>query len=260
MNANSVTATFWLLLELFRNPSLQQSVQAEINSAISAQNALVPELDTTKLVHLPLLQSLYAETLRLRAAVAIIHSAEFGDFKFKEWIFPKDKLLLISSRIAHMNQDAWNTGIDNAHPVNTFWAERFLVFPDDPMSGPLKKKHKTATADTASFEKKRRGCSAAPSAEENRYKTAKFSIGGLAGTWVPYGGGPGICPGRHFAKQIIMLGSAMMFTAFEVELRTGENWMPEADLRYDGLGVSPPKGAIPCRIRKRQIPTKAGTF
>lgn len=228
--------------------------------SISARNTRVPELDINKLGHLPLLQSLYAETLRLRAAVAIVQSAEFGDFKFREWIFPKDKLLVISSRISHMNQDAWNTGIDNAHPVNTFWAERFLVFPDDPTSGPLKKTHKTATADTTSFINKGHRCSAEPSAEENRYKTAKFSIGGLAGTWIPYGGGPGMCPGRHFAKQIIMLASAMMFTAFEVELRTGENWTPEADLRYDGLGVSPPKGAIPCRIRKRQIPTRAATF
>ena len=200
---------------------------------------------------------MYAETLRLRVAVVVAYSPEFADFKFKEWILPKDKVIIISSQIAHMDKQSWNTGINNTHPVDTFWADRFLVFPDDPTSGPLKNKQ-MAVVDHISNEKKKeekeneKSIPVTSPPDENKYKDATFSVKGLAGTWVPYAGGPGICPGRHFAKQIILLVSTMLFTSFEIELLVNEDWKPEADARYYGLGVLPPKGEIPFRIRRRR--------
>ena len=248
MNANSTTATFWFLLETFRNASLQQFVRNEVDACITSRPVEgIPILDSAKLNDSALLQSMYAETLRLRVAVAIIQSAEFADFKFKEWIFPKDRLILISSRIAHMDQESWNTGRNNEHPVGVFWHERFLVSPHDPASGPLQKKREASAADGL-HNKEKPLQSSGP-----KHKDAKYSVAGLTGTWVPYGGGPGICPGRHFAKQIIILASAMILTAFDVELLVEKDWQLEMDLRYNGLGVLPPKTEIPFKIRRRAI-------
>lgn len=37
-----------------------------------------------------------------------------------------------------------------------------------------------------------------------------FSLDGLNGSWIPYGGGFRACPGRHFAKREILMTLAVM--------------------------------------------------
>ena len=189
----------------------------------------------------PLLQSMYAETLRLRVAVLIIQSAEFGAFDFKGWLLPKDKLILISSRIAHMDQENW--GRKGEPAVSEFWAERFLTRKHESKPGLSPKSKAPGVGNGHKTSEARRNHSGV--------ENARFSTAGLAGKWIPYGGGPGICPGRHFAKNIMLLTSALMFSAFEIELLVEEKWRPQMDMRYYGLGVVPPRGKIPFKIRRR---------
>lgn len=288
LNANPVTATFWLLYEILRDPSLQPAVKHEIKNALlpslpitktrepnlaappAPPSPTIDHLSTSHLTSSPLLQSLYVETLRLRVSVLIIQSAEFGPFKFKEWLLPKDKLILISSRLAHMDKHVWNTGSRGEWPVEKFWAERFLVWEGEEGGGPLKKTKKPVQQIGKAREEneKREGCQtplpSAPAPEmeskarrdcdPERYRSARFSTANLAGIWVPYGGGPGICPGRHFAKSNMLLATAMLFSAFEMELVGigGSKREPQVDLRYYGLGVLPPRGEVRFRIRKRR--------
>lgn len=54
----------------------------------------------------------------------------------EKWVFRKDKLIMIPSRTIHMDSSVWSTGAGETHPLNEFWAERFLVYPDEPGSGP----------------------------------------------------------------------------------------------------------------------------
>ena len=272
LNANPATATFWLLFEIVRDPSLHPAIFHAIDASICPPPNSCTLHDVTKLrtsksksPHLsnqllndsPLLQSMYAETLRLRISILAIQSAEFGAFNFNQWVFPKDRLILISSRIAHMDK-FWNSGRHGERPVDEFWAERFLVWNDKPTQNaapvePLAKNHTEVRgsckpsgimpSDRCSYTAQRRDATA--------YEKARFSMAGLAGMWVPYGGGPGICPGRHFAKNVMLLASALMFYTFDMELMQGEEPRPAMDMRYYGLGALPPKGAIPFRIRRR---------
>lgn len=201
-----------------------------------------PEFDVHKLVGGPLLQSIYAETLRLRVAIMVTRTPEREDFHLGDWVFPKNKIIALSSRTAAMNPNLWNTGFpENPHPLDQFWAERFLVYPDDPASGPLRKQLSVEEVEQRGF------------VSVDRSEMApQFTMEGLAGGWIPYGGGQRICPGRHFAKQEIIGTFAMLFTHYDIELLTPKDFVPTPNMRYFPFGGLPPKEKIPFRIRKRQ--------
>ncbi|KAI3396065.1 hypothetical protein diail_482 [Diaporthe ilicicola] len=239
-NSNSVPAAAWFLIEILRDPKVTQEVQSKFHKANKKHslplNADVHRGETTsfdviQLIEDPMLQSLYAETLRLRVASLVVREAAHGTFSFRGWQVIKDKTILVSSLTEAMNEDIWNTGgPTNAHPLDKFWHSRFLVDPKDPRSGPLKtpKKRNAALAGTAD----------AP----------YFTMDGVAGSWIPYGGGRSLCPGRHFAKREIMLTAAEFLTKFDIVLK--DKKAPEVDMRHFGFGTMPPKHKIACQIRR----------
>jgi cytochrome P450 len=210
-NSNSIPAVFWSLYEVFRDPFLLSRIRREVDAARlpSADPNVLPHYDLNVLSKLPLLQSVYAEVLRLRTAVLVTRTPERKDFSLGNWIFQKDKLVMASSYTAHHDGNIWNAGTpDDPHPLNEFWAERFLIYPNEPNSGPLrhtKAQHKTATPANPNT-------SELPdiAEEEEKGREPKFSTDGLAGAWIPYGGGQTLCPGRHYAKQE-MLGTLAFF-------------------------------------------------
>ena len=203
------------------------------------------QFDITKLCSGPLLQSIYAETLRLRVAIIITRTPERSDYKLGEWIFPKDELIGISSRTAAMDEELWNFGtVGNPHLLNEFWSDRFLIYPNDANSGPLKKR-------TLQADEKKITTTESLTGKETQ-EPPRFSTEGLSGAWIPYGGGQRMCPGRHFAKQEIIASFAMLCTAYDIELRTEKGSKPEPDMSYFPFGGLPPKGKTPFRIRRRQ--------
>ncbi|KAF2012753.1 hypothetical protein BU24DRAFT_412084 [Aaosphaeria arxii CBS 175.79] len=129
-NYNFIISIFWMVLETYRCPSLLTVVKEPL-SQISAQ------LIMNEPSQFALIQSIYAETLRLRTEAYITRrfphrSVELG----KKWVIPRNKICLASTHPAHQDNDVWNT-YDGLYPLNTFWAERFLVHHHDPLSGPL---------------------------------------------------------------------------------------------------------------------------
>jgi cytochrome P450 len=155
------------------------------------------------------------------------------DIDFCGWAINKNERLSIASSNEAMDERIWNVGSDSdPHPLEEFWADRFLVYPNDPNSGPLKARQAPKSPETV----------------EGRGEP-RFSPEGLENSWIPFSGVPRLCPGRHFAKQEMISAAAIMLAAFEIELRT--NQKPEIDKSYFGFGTVPPKGKIPCRIRRR---------
>ncbi len=65
---------------------------------------------------------------------------------------------------------------------------------------------------------------------------------------MPYGGGVSMCPGRFLANDEVMQLIALVLTRLDVELLRSE--LPPLDQRRAGLGVLPPVGEVPCRIRR----------
>lgn len=219
-----------------RNPDLLRRVRVEAKASLCKLPSKEAHFDVDKLSGKPLLQSMFAETLRLRTMQFIVRSSDHEDFDCTGWKIPKGKLVAVDTHAAHTNKEIWSTGgIGHPHPVDKFWAERFLIYSSDQNSGPLKHK---AQYDSSAMDLE----------SNDEGKGPKFSLGGLSGAWIPFGGGRRQCPGREFAKQEIILSVAMLCSAFDIELMTDVE--PESDMEYYGLGGVRPKMKLPFKVRR----------
>ena len=236
-----------MILEALRRPHLLSQTHEEVfTSQSSSCLPSSPSLDIDSLCSMPLLQSMYAETLRVYTSLFALRSAAHEDFKIGNFSIPKDELIAVDSRVAAMNKAIWNTGPtttapEGVHPLDVFWAERFLVYPNDPTSGPFRFDPSTLKGP--------------PSPDASYRPTGnrlRFTMDGLAGAWLPFGGGSRQCPGRNFAKQEIITSSALVSSMLEIELLDSTSVdSRRPNIKYYGLGTLPPKGKVPFRIRKR---------
>ncbi|KAI0451549.1 cytochrome P450 [Xylaria acuta] len=223
---NSVTAASWTIYEAYRDPELLASLRAEVDACTVESADRRIRFDTDRLFRLPILQAIYAETLRLRMHFYIIRMADRDDMNIRDWIIPRRKVIVTPTTLAHMDSEAWDTGLNNEHPVDQFWIGRFLKYPSE--------------------------SSNANAQPHNFVSPLIFSAKGLEGSWIPYGGGPRQCPGRHFAKRQILLATALMVSLFDCEiLGEGRHVQEDFTLKGFGGGVSHPAGKVPMKIRRR---------
>lgn len=95
------------------------------------------------------------------------------DIPLGNWKLPKGKVALVNSGISHMDQTFWNTK-DGEYPVHRFWPERFITHVHDPASGPMKPAMQRGAQSTTT--------------ERVQDDKGTFSLDGLQGLWIPYGG------------------------------------------------------------------------
>ena len=178
---------------------------------------------------------MFAETLRLYQAVALMRMSD-KDFELDGWRFRKNRIIFLCSRIVHLNAKLWNTGPANdPHPIDEFWADRFLTYPDHDAGSEDNEAHRSIFKD---------------SRDANLGTPPVFSLKSLENCWVPFGGGPTMCPGRAFAKNEMLGSFALLSTKFDVELLTSGRAI-KPDISFFSIGTLPPKGDIPFRIRRR---------
>ena len=79
-NANAVPATIYFLVEFIRDSDLLWRARKEIEAARIDNLGQNSEFDQSKLCESPLLQSVFAETLRLRIAIVLMRSPEKRNF------------------------------------------------------------------------------------------------------------------------------------------------------------------------------------
>ncbi|PVH94040.1 cytochrome P450, partial [Periconia macrospinosa] len=207
---NVIPASFWFLFEILNSKQLLERARTDIESSKTATGSI----DPTKMVNAPLLQSIYAEVLRLHTASLLSRTSK-QEHRLDGWIIPKSQAVMISTQVEHRSQ-YWNTVDSNTgthHPPSAFFAERFLV--------------------------------------KDESGNEKFSLDGKQGRWIPYGMGEHMCPGRNFAKFEMMLVFAVVMDKFEIELRSPEGWTPDDDLKRYGFGALMPKQKVGFRIRER---------
>lgn len=219
---------------IYKEPGLLQRIRAELHDHFG--NRSIRTINPKELLCLSLLQSVYAETLRLYTEIYIMVSSSQADVQLGNWRLPKESIGLLNSSLSHQDAIFWNTK-DGRHPVDSFWADRFLIDPNDPSSGPIN----PAVREPLCGKKARQG----------RPTNGKpyFSTDGLEASWFPYGGGYSICPGRHLAKNVIIHVCAILATEFDVEFVTDSLVL---DKWRFGLGMAAPTNALPFRIQKRQ--------
>ncbi|KAK8093351.1 hypothetical protein PG997_000036 [Apiospora hydei] len=220
--SNVVPSTTTLAIQIFSDSSLLSSLRGSVSH-------LSPDLRPKELETIPLLLSAYAETMRFGVHIHVPRNAPHHNLQIQGVTIPRDKLIFVNTYLAHNDQVVWDTQ-SGRKPLNQFCADRFLVDPSDPSSGPTKKKP-AATSENAEGE-------------------PQYSLEGLEGAWIPFGGGQQACPGRLLAKRIMLLSAALLIRDFDLELLI-EGGKPDFHSPRFGFGVSKPTAPVPFRLRRR---------
>jgi cytochrome P450 len=187
------------------------------------------------------LQSLFSETLRLYSADTVLRGPSLRDTRIGNWVVPRGKFMGISSYGRHHDENYWNTGTEEkAHSLDEFWDERFLVSEKRNLRGPSKDPASSGAHSDAAMD-------AELSIGRVSDKDLKFSTDGLAGSYLPFGGGDTICPGRAFAKMEIISTVVYLLKNYEIELLAGR---PKFNSGTFGIGVLSPEGTTPVMIKK----------
>ncbi|KAI0547068.1 cytochrome P450 [Xylaria curta] len=237
-NFNLVPSALVAALHIICVPGLMQLVREEI-SANFAEGSVgdVKNIEPKKILELPLLSSIYAESLRLHVKIFFFASSPRSDASMGKWKLPRGTLGLVNTDGPHTEEDFWNTQ-NGRYPLDSFWAERFIVDPQDPSSGPLHPRLRSQKQDENKM------------ISHSGNSSKHFTTEGIGDSWIPYGGGPAICPGRFLTRYVVMFLCAALVSEFDIE-PIGQPNIQELDLWRYGLGVLRPKSPVPVRIRRR---------
>lgn len=228
-----------------KSDNLKGRVVAEVDESFEGNTVLEA---AGKLTSGKLTMAMYHESLRFAIGVMPVRSPNYDGFRIGKWLVNKKDIIITSSWAGHRDETFWNTGriLPNGkpeHPVDTWWAERFLEYPDDPASGPVRKPDPEIYRNAKPAERTR---------EDD--KRATVTTSGTSGHTFPYGGGIRICPGRFFAKNEMIAGAALLLRMYEIELVD-----PVAaskvglDMSYFPFGGLPPDRKVAVRIRRRKL-------
>ncbi|KAK4442767.1 cytochrome P450 [Podospora aff. communis PSN243] len=224
--SNTIPITTWALYEIIRSPSLFASVRAEVLTAfVPSADGKPPTLDVPKLLSLPLLNSILIETLRLHLSLNLFRQVENpAGIVIDGYHIPKGCLVQAATRMAHRDEKTWSA---EGHPASEFWAQRHV-------------KSVVKNGDG-----------------EDERLIPEFDVAGKRGSFMPFGGGSGMCPGRFIAKQEILMTLATMVARFDVEFLgwetlDGKPSEREAgdDPRYDGTIATPPDREMKVRWKR----------
>lgn len=244
-NANLVPCVGWEIIDIFLRPELLARVRAEMLK-IPPDLSVAAGLDMPKLLANPLLQSIYCEELRLRGSVMVQRAPVILNFKIGHFKFPENEMILASSYHEHRDPTVWNTK-SNLYPLDTFWSDRFLLYPNDPTSGPRIPKPSTSPSSSTSTS----SSSIPKSMPQNESNDPKFTAEPVNGSFIPYGGGQKVCPGRFYSKSQAIGATALFVSMFDVEFEKGVE--PVMNMAYFAFGVIPPLGSVPGRVRRRRV-------
>ncbi|KAK2729286.1 nacht and ankyrin domain protein [Colletotrichum kahawae] len=202
--ANTIPAAAWMILHTLLDESLTYRMRNELSLVQPAH------LDLSTLGSAPLLNSVYRETLRLHVAGAAGRTAPQTGFGSHQ----AGTVTMTASWLGGLDTTFWNEGgvVDGVptHPVDSFWAERFLDYPDDPGSGPLRK------ADLYKLAAQLPITSGTKTTEDD--SRATLSTSGLRGHWFPFGGGAWRCPGETLAKNTILASVWLLLRDFDFHI------------------------------------------
>lgn len=225
---NVKTLSFYIIAEAFNDPALLRRMEPEFESVVtnptargaakSPSTGIQPltepiHIDIARVCASPLLQSVYAEILRMRVSAFLSRSPAQDDTSYAlgKYALKDDGQALLLLPMAHRNPDLWRPERQK-QPLSKFWADRFLD--RDQSTG------------------------------AERFSTESLQQNG----WFPYGGGVFVCPGKALAKQQMLAATVLFATYFDMEMLDG---VPQADEQFLGGSVPPPKTATRVRLRRK---------
>lgn len=127
-NGNSTPVTAWFLIEIIKDPSLFEAVREEVMTAyVTDPRTGARSIDPQKLVSLPLLQSIYVESLRLHVSMNVTREL-MAPFDLGSYKLEKGALIQACTEISHLDEEVWG---DKDHPASEFWAARHIRYVDE---------------------------------------------------------------------------------------------------------------------------------
>ena len=238
-------ATFWLFWQMMRDRSLLVRAMSEVSDCRTTHITESLSFDALKLCNQPLLQSCYAESLRMYVAVNIIRKPEYEDAQVLDYSIPKDKIIVVSSAMVHMDKRKWKLGMMNEHMVEEFRADRFLTLGCN-----------TTPASSASAAGRDRSTLDSPASKSPLAAVSSFnprepkcSLNGHSRAQILFSDGIHQCPGRHWVKLQMLLSFAIISSAFDIEL-VSEKKRLQVDMAKYGLGVLQPAEKVRFRIKR----------
>ncbi|KAH6701359.1 cytochrome P450 [Leptodontidium sp. MPI-SDFR-AT-0119] len=225
LNGNTVPITAWAMYELIRDPSLLQAARNEVlQTYVTDPDTGTRHLDAQRLISMPLMQSFYVEIMRMHVSFNVTREA-MEPIEIDGYHLEKGSLIQTCSQIAHFEEAVWGA---EGHPASEFWAWRHVKYVE---------KTDEATGKVTTH--------------------PQFSMKGRPSSFFPYGGGYVMCPGRHFAKQEILLAIAVMITKFDIEFVEWKNLdgsrsdrPAQDDKRFAGFIAMSPDREMSIRLRK----------
>ncbi|KAF7935863.1 uncharacterized protein EAE98_002083 [Botrytis deweyae] len=232
-------AAIWAVIEIFKDPALLSRVRKELHDASFDSESLASPQFIHKLIRIPLLQSIYAEVIRLHVEVQHVLYSHHSPVHINQWIFPKKTPILVPCGPAHHDAKVWNTR-NGEFPLNTFWADRFLLYPEEAMSGPM------ITTPSSN------GVSQFMSSSRPKNSSKPiYCESVMRNSFIGYGVGERTCPGRFLAKREIIAVFARIVQQYDIELLTKEKHFKHS-MAFYGFGTQAPKNKIPFRIKRRE--------
>ncbi|OLN97390.1 Cholesterol 7-alpha-monooxygenase 1 [Colletotrichum chlorophyti] len=255
--ANTIPAAIWMILHILLDQSLAARLRTEL---LPSFGFLESPIDLAALSSAPLLNSVYRETLRLHVAGTIGRKSVGTGLRLhgdSQQTLPDGSTAMSANWLGGLDESFWNTGRTlngvAEHPVESFWAERFLEYPDDPTSGPIQKQPSQLRAQRACAHD--HSASAKHSRDDSKARLTNSPA--LRGHFFPFGGGAWRCPGETLAKNTILVSALMVLRDLDVDIlepmdaaeaRSNHRAMPFGTHAFDR--------AVPVQIRQRSASRK----
>ncbi|RSL42993.1 hypothetical protein CEP51_016415, partial [Fusarium floridanum] len=179
--ANTIPAAAWMILHLLLDDGITERVRGELSKTDLNGSGFISIED---LEYQPLLNSIYRETLRLRVASSVGRKPTLKMYAPGGWAFEANTPILFPAWLCGLDDSFWNTGGSlpgggSQYPVDTFWPERFLQYPNEPLSGPTRKEYASHQMPAGRV----------PPRSVRDDRGAKLVTKETQGHWFPFGGG-----------------------------------------------------------------------
>lgn len=113
----------WAMIELIKDPSLYKAVRNEVLKTLTVDpDTKKTHLNARALINMPLMQSLYTETMRIHVSFNVTREAK-ESIEIDGYHLEKGSLIQTCSQISHFEEAVW--GVEG-HPASEFWAWRHI--------------------------------------------------------------------------------------------------------------------------------------
>lgn len=127
-----------MMFEVAKDPSLLQALRKELDTAYVTDPITGSRtLNLQKFAALPLLTSVYTETLPLSMSFNVVRNVS-QTFTLDGYNIPKGALAQAPTLVAHYDENVWGF---EGHPASEFWAERHIKYTEEKVgSGNISRK------------------------------------------------------------------------------------------------------------------------